>query len=203
MSFLGLRIALTVELLLVVSTAVSGPFLLPQLELQQPFDNYFLSTSVQNYWGKRWNLVVSDILKLTVYQPVRTVSACYITRKWASIPAVMATFMVSGMMHELIVYNFTKAKPSGYLMCYFLLHGVAVSVEIVIKKKFSGKFYVPGIVSWQLTMAFLKFTGSLLFIQPVIEAKADLRTCNEAMAFLEFVSTGRLVNPTDLRCPFL
>lgn len=147
--------------------------------------------------------MVSNVLHPTVFRPVRGVSSRLVGRKWAAIPGVMATFLVSGLMHELIVYNFGRVKPSGEMLSFFVLHGVSLSVEIVIKKLLAGKYSLPGVVSGPLTLAYVMLTCFELFFPPFVRAKADLKGCTESLAFVEFVRTRRLVNPNEIVCPFL
>jgi len=44
--------------------------------------------------------MVTGILHPTVYEPMVKVSSYVIGRKWAPLPAVMVTFGVAGLMHE-------------------------------------------------------------------------------------------------------
>ncbi|KAH0745048.1 hypothetical protein KY285_006705 [Solanum tuberosum] len=133
-----------------VSAAVRG---VSRVDLDPPFNEPYLTSSLQDFWGKRWNLMVSNILRLTVYDPVHLFVAGRIPRKWAPIPAVLATFIASGLVHELLLYYIIeRSKPSGEAMIFFLIHGVALSVEIVIKKMFNGKILVPKIISGPLAL---------------------------------------------------
>ncbi|CAA2960022.1 acyl- --sterol O-acyltransferase 1-like [Olea europaea subsp. europaea] len=105
-----------------------------RVEFEPQFDEPYLATSLQDFWGRRWNLMVSNILRPTVYDPVLSISRQVIARKWAALPPVLATFLVSGLMHELVFYNIGRLKPTGEVMCFFLLHGVSLAMEIGIKK---------------------------------------------------------------------
>lgn len=48
----------------------------------------FESSSISDFWGRRWNLVVHGMLKRGVYKPVRT--------KYSRLIASTATFLASG-----------------------------------------------------------------------------------------------------------
>jgi len=52
----------------------------------------FESTSLSDFWGRRWNLVVHGMLKRGVYKPVRT--------KYSRLAAATAAFLASGFFHE-------------------------------------------------------------------------------------------------------
>ncbi|KAE9452755.1 hypothetical protein C3L33_15343, partial [Rhododendron williamsianum] len=83
----------TLEIILATAAAVAQALF--GLELEPQFDQPYLSTSVQNFWGRRWNLVVFRTLRSTVYELALCISAQVIGRKWASLPAVVCTFAVS------------------------------------------------------------------------------------------------------------
>ncbi|WJX09818.1 hypothetical protein P8452_00613 [Trifolium repens] len=42
-------------------------------EIEPQFNEPYLSTSLQDFWGHRWNLMVTRILRLTIYNPIRHV----------------------------------------------------------------------------------------------------------------------------------
>ncbi|GFQ01688.1 long-chain-alcohol o-fatty-acyltransferase [Phtheirospermum japonicum] len=189
------------EMLLALFAAVAKALI--RVELEPQFDAPYLATSLQDFWGRRWNLMVSNILKPTVYGPVRSFSAHWVSRKWAPIPALLATFLVSGLMHELVFYNIGRLRPTGEVMGFFVIHGVSLLVEIVVKNVFDGKFVLPRIVSRPLTLLYVMYTSFWLFFPPFLRAKADVKGCTESLAFIEFVKTRRLVDPSEMSCPFL
>ncbi|KAL2475720.1 Acyl-CoA--sterol O-acyltransferase 1 [Abeliophyllum distichum] len=176
---------------------------LTRVELEPQFDEPYLATSLQDFWGRRWNLMVSNILRPTVYDPVLSISKRVMARKWAVLPAVLATFLVSGLMHELVFYNIGRLKPTGEVMCFFLLHGVSLAMEIGIKKVLKGRFTLPWIVSGPLTLAYVMTTSFWLFFPPFLRGNADLKGCTESIAFIESVKNHRLVSPNNVTCPFL
>ncbi|KZV41959.1 acyl-CoA--sterol O-acyltransferase 1-like [Dorcoceras hygrometricum] len=189
------------EMMLVLVTSMAKALL--RVELEQPFDEPYLSTSLQDFWGRRWNPMASNILHPTVYQPVRSASTRFVARKWAPIPAVLATFFVSGLMHELVFYNIGRLKPTGEVMAFFLLHGLSLSVEIGIKKMVKGKLLVAGFVSGPLAVAYVIYSSFWLFFPPLLRCNAELKGCTESLAFLESLKTRRLVSPSEVSCPFL
>ncbi|MCD7466082.1 hypothetical protein HAX54_002432 [Datura stramonium] len=146
-----------------------------QVELESPFDEPYKTSSLQDFWSRRWNLMVTTILHPSIYVPVRSIVTGRISRKWAPLPAVLATFFVSGLMHELIFYNIGRLKPSGEVTCFFLIHGVALTLEIVIKKLLNGKVLVPKIISGPLALGFIIFTSFWLFFPPFLRGKAEVK----------------------------
>ncbi|KAJ6716137.1 LONG-CHAIN-ALCOHOL O-FATTY-ACYLTRANSFERASE 3-RELATED [Salix koriyanagi] len=93
------------------------------LELEPQFNEPYFATSLQDFWGCRWNLVVTSILRPTVYEPIRSIGSHLVGRKWAPLPAVFATFVVSAMMHELIFFYLGRVRPNWEISWFFLLHG--------------------------------------------------------------------------------
>lgn len=200
-----IQIYTSLEMLLAVIAALAQVSIGVQLEPQ--FDEPYLATSLQDFWGKRWNLMVSNILRPTVYNPSRSffeqMAGKTIWRKYSALPAVLVAFLVSGLMHELVFYNIGRLKPTGEATCFFLLSGMSVAVEMGIKRLLAGGFALPAILSRILTLVFLVSSSFWLFFPPLLRAKADLKGCTEILAFLQFLRSGRVVSPSDLTCPFL
>ncbi|KAL3521889.1 hypothetical protein ACH5RR_014723 [Cinchona calisaya] len=199
--FYCLHIYFALELILAVVASLARGLI--GVELEPQFDDPYLTTSLQDFWGRRWNLMVSNILRPTIYDPVRSIFTIFIGRKWSVLPAVVAVFLVSGLMHELVFYNIGRVKPTGEVICFFLLHGVALAVEIALKRALNGKIWLPGIVSGPLTLVFVIYTSFWLFFPPFLRGRADWKGCTESLAFIEFVKHRHLISPNNFPCPFL
>nr|XP_043629699.1 probable long-chain-alcohol O-fatty-acyltransferase 1 [Erigeron canadensis] len=174
------------------------------LELEPQFNEPYMATSLQDFWGKRWNLMVTGILHPTVYIPVRLFllnKKC--TRNMAMLLAVMATFMVSGLMHELIFYYIgTRLKPPTWeVTCFFLTHGVLLCAELVLKRRLSF-LRIPRMISGPLALSVVMVTSFWLFFPPFLRCDTEVRSCQEFVAFLEFVIRGRFVASSDVSCPY-
>ncbi|KAH1063147.1 hypothetical protein J1N35_028134 [Gossypium stocksii] len=83
--------------------------------------------------------MVTSILRPTVHYPIRHISTRLLGSRWSSFPAVVTVFVVSGLMHELIFYYMTRVSPTWEVAWFFILHGVAVVAEVVVKKMVPGK----------------------------------------------------------------
>ncbi|XP_004491443.1 probable long-chain-alcohol O-fatty-acyltransferase 1 [Cicer arietinum] len=150
------------------------------IELELPFDEPYLSTSLGDFWGKRWNLIVTYILRHTVYIPVKTLmSKTLLGPQWASLPGIIASFWVSGLMHELIFYYVTRVTPTWEVTCFFLLHGVCVVVEIGVMKLLGFKRRVHWAISGPIIVGFVVSTSAWLFFPPIIRDGADQRAIEE------------------------
>lgn len=197
----GFHMYIMLEMFLAIFASLAR--LLVKAELEPQFDEPYLSSSLQDFWGKRWNLMVSSILKPTVYDPVRHASARVVSRRWTPIPAAFATFLVSGLMHELIFYHIGRGHVTGEVTCFFLLHGLCLAAEIGVKKAVNRRFTLPPAVSRPLAAVFVVVTAFWLFFPPLLRCKPDVMACTESVAFIEFVTHGRLLSPKTLSCPFL
>ncbi|KAG8385816.1 hypothetical protein BUALT_Bualt03G0084600 [Buddleja alternifolia] len=179
------HVYLCLEIILAVAAATARGLL--GVELEPQFDEPYLSTSLQDFWGRRWNLMVTRILRPTVYIPVLEWSTKFVGRKWAPLPAVMSTFVVSGLMHEVIFYHLGRVKPTWEITWFFLLHGACLMVEIVFKKAVNGRWRLPRILGVILTVGFVMATGFWLFLPPLLRCKADERGLAEVAAVGAFV----------------
>ncbi|KAM3328085.1 acyl-CoA-sterol O-acyltransferase 1 [Capsicum galapagoense] len=170
------------------------------LELEPQFNEPYLSSSLQDFWGRRWNLIVTRILRPTVYKPILRLSANILGRNWAPLPAVMATFFVSGLMHELIFYYLCRAKPTWEITWFFLLHGVCLNIEICAKKVINGRFNLPRIIETILTVGFIMITGFWLFFPQLLRCNSDVRALAEYQVIGTFFKdVTRAVNSTFFR----
>jgi len=68
------------------------------------------SASPSEFWGRRWNVVISSALKRAVFKPVRKAG-------FSRPVAAMATFVASGLFHEYLIFLMisvsANAKASG------------------------------------------------------------------------------------------
>ncbi|GKU88565.1 hypothetical protein SLEP1_g2815 [Rubroshorea leprosula] len=173
------------ELILAISATLVRALL--GLELEPQFNEPYLATSLQDFWGKRWNLMVTSILRPTVYEPTLKIASKIIGRKWAPLPAVFSTFLVSAVMHELIFYYLGRLRPNWEITWFFLIHGFCLTLEIALKKAIAGKLRFPWVVSGPLTTAFVMSTGCWLFFPQFTRCKIDERAFEEYAALGAFL----------------
>ncbi|KAJ4958874.1 hypothetical protein NE237_025985 [Protea cynaroides] len=174
---------LSLELLFAVG-AITARVLLG-LELEPQSNKPYLATSLQDFWGRRWNLVVSSILRPTIYNPVKQISMLVLDRKWAAVPAVVATFIVSGLMHELVFYYYTCCSPTWEVTWFFILHGICTALEVAAKMALDWRLHPA--VSCPLTVGFVAVTTVWLFVPPIVRSGTDVRGFNEVLALIEFL----------------
>ncbi|KAL8228235.1 hypothetical protein R6Q57_015819 [Mikania cordata] len=190
----------SLELLLALAASLART--LVRAELEPQFDEPHHATSVQNFWGKRWNLMVSSILRPTVYHPARAVFSHVVQERWVSVPAVFTTFLVSGIMHEMIFYYLGRFKPTWEVTWFFVIQGMWVGTEIVIKKTTGHRFEPPNVVSRVLTLAFVMITGFWLFFPPFLRIDPVARFCREFLSFIGFFKHGHLIGFDEYSCSY-
>jgi hypothetical protein len=79
-----------------------------------------LAASLSEFWGKRWNLGFRQLTHGIVYEPVR--------RRAGAAVAILAAFLVSGMIHDLVI-SFPARGGYGLPTAYFTLQGIGVLLE--------------------------------------------------------------------------
>ncbi|KAL8509845.1 hypothetical protein ACS0TY_016897 [Phlomoides rotata] len=179
------HVYLAVEVILTVTVAPIRAAL--GLELEPQFNEPYLATSLQDFWGRRWNLIASSILRPTVYHPVRRMCTRILGRRWALPVSILATFFVSGLMHELLYYYLSRANPTWEVTLFFVLHGVLEAAEVALKKALNGGWALPAVVSVPLTVGTVAVTGGWLFFPQVIRSELDLKAIGEYSILVRFV----------------
>ncbi|CAA7019672.1 unnamed protein product [Microthlaspi erraticum] len=164
-------------------------------DLEPHFNEPYLSTSLQDFWGRRWNLMVSASLKAGVYTPVRRLcQRLKISSDYATLVGVFATFIVSGVAHESVFLYLTRSMPTGEVTLFFVLHGVCTAAEVALKRTaFVQRWSVRPVVSWLLTIAFVNVTSAWLFFPHLIRSNVVDRCSNEIFLLIDFF-TRKLLN---------
>lgn len=85
----------------------------------------FRSTSLSEFWGRRWNRMVQTTLATGIYRPL--------ARQGFPTLGLLAAFLGSGLFHVLPVLGAGPrslvALPCAYVLWSFLSHGTAVLIE--------------------------------------------------------------------------
>jgi alginate O-acetyltransferase complex protein AlgI len=87
--------------------------------VEKLWDNPAASTSLADFWGRRWNRIFSGMLREVLFLPL--------ARRVGAAAALFAVFLYSGLMHE----NFSVAAGSGYglPLLYFVIQGAGTWLE--------------------------------------------------------------------------
>ncbi|VVB17396.1 unnamed protein product [Arabis nemorensis] len=138
--------------------------------------------------GRRWNLMVPSILRQAIYFPVRKITERKMNSDQALFLGVFAAFLVSGAVHELIFFYFTRDMPTGEVTWFFVLHGVCTAAEVTVKKRpFARRWRISPMLSRLLTVGFVVVTSGWLFFPPLLRNGMIKRLANEVLFSIEFV----------------
>ncbi|CAN5819700.1 hypothetical protein BH23PLA1_BH23PLA1_37840 [soil metagenome] len=99
---------------------VAGAWRLAGIDCRPLFVAPLRSTSLGEFWGRRWNLAFSQMTAIAVYRPL--------VRRVGRRAALAASFLGSGLLHELAISVPVRAGY-GLPLAYFALHGVLVMAE--------------------------------------------------------------------------
>ncbi|KAK9150070.1 hypothetical protein Syun_008379 [Stephania yunnanensis] len=169
------------------------------LELEPHFNKPYMATSLQDFWGRRWNLMASNALRSSVYEPLKRLVSSRSHDIGAMLPrivAVMGTFVASGLVHEIALYYFARMRPSWEMTGFFVLQGLVVIVEIVVKKFLLMKGFawrMNIVVSRVLVVGFVMVSAMCLFFPPVLKFNAVVRLEREVGAMGEFLKCSLIM----------
>ncbi|XP_040379653.1 probable long-chain-alcohol O-fatty-acyltransferase 5 [Oryza brachyantha] len=177
----SLHVYLALELVLAFAAAVVRAVM--GMDLEPQFDQPYLSAHLRDFWGRRWNLSVPAVLRPCVSRPVRALAGGGAAGAAAG---VLAAFLVSGVMHELMFYYITLHPPTGEATAFFALHG-ACAVAEGWWAAHKGWPRPPRPVATALSLALVMATGFWLFFPPITRPGADKMVIAESEAVVAFV----------------
>lgn len=140
------------------------------------FDRPFLSSSLTDYWSRRWNLNTGYTMRFMIYDPIcegRLIKKGGTTGpghvSWGRrAAAVCVSFAVSGWLHEVFII-YLRGRLSGYWMAFFTLQGPLLVLESIGRRWLKKKgITVPTLVAIPLTLGLLLTLGDLLFFPDIV-----------------------------------
>ena len=90
------------------------------VNVSELFRSPFRSKSLKEFWGKRWNVAFSEMTALIAYRPLKT--------KIGIEKAVIASFLLSGLLHEIAI-SLPARAGYGLPLIYFGIHAFAMHLE--------------------------------------------------------------------------
>lgn len=140
-------------------------------------NNYYSSLSdclwlySKDFWGRRWNLVASSLLRDAIFVPCKTYLASIFPQKGASAISIMLTFFASGVMHEFIIYNaigHLNGLSLEWLM-FFMISGASLVLELFLKDLWDqfGFKRPPQLLATTLTLSCILVLANVLFFPPI------------------------------------
>jgi hypothetical protein len=175
------QIFLTLDLVFSCVMLVSAALMGATLERQRQFNTPLAVTSLNGFWGRQWNLMAVDLLRESAYEPVRA--------RWGRDVGVLAAFLMSGLLHELLYWYLTLQQPRGEMLLFFMFHAAFQIAERWARA--AGLWRPPRAVAYPLVTAFMVVTISEMFFGPFVRAGTDVRLKEETMAMVELIWGAR------------
>ena len=84
------------------------------------------STSLTEFWGRRWNLAFSEMTAIAIYRPLKGVAGVTF--------ATVTAFLFSGLLHEMAI-SVPVMTGLGLPLIYFFIHGILMLLEKFMERK--------------------------------------------------------------------
>jgi D-alanyl-lipoteichoic acid acyltransferase DltB (MBOAT superfamily) len=115
------------------------------------------STSLSEFWGRRWNLGFSQLAHTLIFRPLH--------RVWGANATGFFVFVVSGLIHDAVI-SIPARGGYGLPTMYFLIQGAGVFMERSrLGKQLGLRHNIRG---WIFTAAFTAGPAFWLFHPPFI-----------------------------------
>lgn len=140
---------------------VSGLAMQTGIGVAEAFDVPPLARSPRDFWGRRWNLVVHDMVLRHVFMPAGGLRRPLRATVWV--------FVISGLLHEVFVLAALghPSEHTGSMMLFFGLHGLAVvgqlAWERARRRRRRRARPLPRPVAVALHLAWMTLTTPLFF----------------------------------------
>jgi alginate O-acetyltransferase complex protein AlgI len=115
------------------------------------------STSLGEFWGRRWNTAFHELASRFTFSPLRP--------SFGVMGATMATFVVSGLIHELVI-SVPAGGGYGLPTGYFVLQGLGIAGERSTPGKWLGLGH--GWRGWVFTVIVTAGPAFWLFPPPFV-----------------------------------
>jgi hypothetical protein len=119
------------------------------------FDSPHRSTTLVEYWTKRWNLPASQALHRYIFKPIA---------RYGAEPALFGTFIVSAVGHALLAEVARQNRTAGLMTgAFFLVQPLFIAVERRI-----GVRKWTSLAGWAWTITVLGISSPLL-VEPLVQ----------------------------------
>lgn len=186
------------------------------LNCVRPFCNPYSAVSLSDFWARKWNLLVSKLLKDSVYKQIMRLSSNTRRRVQLQFVSVIMTFLVSALMHELIILH-VDYRFGGKFLIFFFLHAMGVIGEQLIPNRLKSRIHksfsqyawsycLCRVLQFLYVFIFTYGTAELYFIGPVFGIRLP-EWLYESLMYLEenmisfslFTRQGLQISKSELR----
>jgi alginate O-acetyltransferase complex protein AlgI len=122
------------------------------VDVQELFRSPYKSTSLREFWGKRWNMAFSEMTAQIAYRPLK--------QHMSTEQAMLLSFLLSGLLHEIAI-SLPVNAGYGLPMLYFTLHAAAMLAEAkstglqrLLKHPIFSRIWVMGLLILPLPLLF-------------------------------------------------
>ncbi|KAJ9521157.1 hypothetical protein QJQ45_022861 [Haematococcus lacustris] len=188
------------------------------------FDRPWQSTSLADFWGRRWNTATSAVLRALVYDPImedpssqshgscnpsmasadagskpRTAAdVAARSKRWRRVVGTLATFLVSGLMHEWMLYMEMPrfwGPWTGKITVFFALQGPLLLAESQLPRALqqAGLPPLPSLLACALTGTLLMATATPFYFGAVEPPAGDLAPRVNKGVHDSFMATAEVV----------
>jgi alginate O-acetyltransferase complex protein AlgI len=105
---------------------LAGAWRMGGVACDELFREPWRSQNLSEFWARRWNLAFSQMTAIAVYRPLAD--------RYGRGAALMAGFVVSGLLHEMAISVPVRAGY-GLPLLYFVIHGVLVLIEREMERR--------------------------------------------------------------------
>jgi len=121
-----LLVALSLILHFGILSISAGMWRLQGVNAYLLFNAPLKSSSLTEFWGRRWNIAFSEMTAITIFRPLKS--------KVGDGAALMLAFIFSGLLHELAL-SVPVNNGYGLPLLYFIIQGILVLIEKVLSSK--------------------------------------------------------------------
>ncbi|CAK9014360.1 unnamed protein product [Durusdinium trenchii] len=126
------------------------------------------STSIRDFWGRRWNLIIHGLMKRCFFMPFQNAGPM---RKNL---AGLLSFAMSGLFHEYMWLTLHVARPessryvAGKVLSFFLVQYLSTAFEVLLGKTRLGQLAAPAVLRTVLTTLCILPFGPLFLEEPSV-----------------------------------
>ncbi|CAK9021031.1 Acyl-CoA--sterol O-acyltransferase 1 (Sterol O-acyltransferase 1) [Durusdinium trenchii] len=141
------------------------------------------STSIRDFWGRRWNLIIHGLMKRCFFMPFQNAGPM---RKNL---AGLLSFAMSGLFHEYMWLTLHVARPessryvAGKVLSFFLVQYLSTAFEVLLGKTRLGQLAAPAVLRTVLTTLCILPFGPL-FLEGIYEMTHESVNLLPAIGFL-------------------
>lgn len=125
--------------------------------LAEGFNAPPLARSPRDFWSRRWNLVVHDLVFRHVFLPLGGLRR--------PLRGTIGVFVLSGLIHEYFIVACMGRASSypGWMMLFFGLHGIAVMAQLAWDRGPGRRKNLPRALAIVLHLGWFTLTAPLFF----------------------------------------